>query len=368
MRRRVLVVLEAGTAYPSGYVRGLLYQEQWTAAGYDVRYMSRLSPPLVRFLDSPPRWARPLMVAGLEPALASLSRWIGNAREASIVRAARSSDVVYLVKAVSHSLVQRIRRASRARLVLDLVDALWLPRYRVSRLEETLRMVDAVTTDNEQTAGYLRTFQPNCTIVPDSPQIEWFDRQRAARVREEGHACVIGWVGGPGTTFNLFVVWEALERLFAKHDHLELRLLGADAHALPKFERVRWTLAPRYTQQEMIREVLQMDIGLFPLQDVESCRVRGVLKAAVYMAGGAAVVASPVGQTPELVVHGRTGLLATTTDEWEAALDRLVADADERRRLANSAMAELRKRLTVEGIFAILRQALDPREGSEAHI
>ncbi len=366
MRRRILIVLEAGTAYPSGYVRGLIYRDLWVRNGYDVEYVSRLFPPLVRFLDSPPAWARPFLIAGPGWVLAAFSRWLGRVREWVIARKARQCDIVHFVKAASYPLISRVRRQSKGRVVLDLVDALWLPRYRIDHLPETLKLVDAVTTDNELTAGYLRKFQPDCTIVPDPPQVEAFDLRRANGGRQDGGPCVIGWVGSGGTTHNLYVIWEALERLSEKHPDLHLRLLGADPKLLPPFEHVRWSNAARYTQAEMIDEVLKMDIGLFPLQDVQACRVRGVLKAAIYMAGGACVVASPVGQTIDLIEHGRTGLLAGTPREWEDALEQLVENPDVRRRLADNGLSAVRAKFTVDTAFGVLRQVLDPRNAEKA--
>ncbi len=41
-----------------------------------------------------------------------------------------------------------------------------------------------------------------------------------------GEKVVLGWVGSPGTAYNLFAAWEALERLFARHPGIELRLPG----------------------------------------------------------------------------------------------------------------------------------------------
>jgi hypothetical protein len=92
-----------------------------------------------------------------------------------------------------------------------------------------------------------------------------------------------------------------------------VRLVGTgdDPALRPPFERVRYSAVPYYDQSTMIDEVLGMDIGLFPLQDVERSRVRGVLKAAIYMCGEAAVVASPVGQTPEVISNGVNGVLAS---------------------------------------------------------
>src|SRR5213593_1335814 len=65
MVRRVLVVLAAGDAYPSGFIRGLIYQDSFRRGGLEVTYVSRLFPPLVRLLDTPPRFLWRLMAAGL---------------------------------------------------------------------------------------------------------------------------------------------------------------------------------------------------------------------------------------------------------------------------------------------------------------
>ena len=43
---------------------------------------------------------------------------------------------------------------------------------------------------------------------------------------------------------------------------------------LPLFENVRYSVLPEYSQQEMVREVLKMDIGLFPLFHVEDSFTR----------------------------------------------------------------------------------------------
>src|SRR5207247_5432401 len=123
-----------------------------------------------------------------------------------------------------------LRQSTRARLVLDFGDALWLPRYRTDGFDQMLGLVQAVTTDNERTAEYVRQFNPNCTVIPDCPQVEWFDRARGAVSRGDGReSLVLGWVGTRSTAYNLFVVWEALERLFERHPHLRLPLVGARA-------------------------------------------------------------------------------------------------------------------------------------------
>jgi glycosyltransferase involved in cell wall biosynthesis len=54
------------------------------------------------------------------------------------------------------------------------------------------------------------------------------------------------------------------------------------------------------------------------------------------MAAGLPVVATPVGMNCEMVVHGETGYLAETPDEWAEAIFRLAADPLLRQRLGQA--------------------------------
>ncbi len=340
---RVLVILEMGLQFPSGFLRAWIYRDHFARAGWTAKFVSHnFTGPLLWHL-------KPLF---------RLYRYLNELR---LVRLAGSYDVVYMSKVQSLRLVTMLRRGTKARLVLDFGDAVWMPRYENPEFSSLLPLVDAVTTDNELTAAYVRRFNANCTIVPDSPQIEMFDEMRG-KVRKSAEGPVtLGWVGSQSTAYNLFVIWEALERLFIKHPDIHLRLLGTgrDPGVLPPFEKVRYSCLESYTQAEMIREVLKMDIGLFPLQDVEASRVRGVLKASVYMSGEAAVVSSPVGQCAEFIKDGVNGLLAGSVDEWERKLDLLIKDKKLRLALAKGGLETVRGNLTLDRAFATLRPVIE---------
>lgn len=365
-RLRVLMVLEAGDLYPSGTIRGLIYRDCFERDGYFVKFASRLNVPYLRLMNTPPRWLRLLQRFGVTARLIEyIGRKLTRHTENAALSMARDFDTVYMSKVTSYGFVDRMRRATGARIVLDFGDAIWLPRYRIEHFEQLIRSVDAVTTDNDATAEHVRQFNPNCIVIPDCPQVEVFDRARVHIMkRNNGDRIVIGWVGTRSTAYNLYVAWEGLERIFARHANLELRLVGAAPSDLPPFERIRYTCTPSYDQAQMVEEVLRMDIGLFPLQDVEACRVRGVLKATVYMSGEAVAVCSPVGQSRDLIRDGINGMLAATPDEWEAKIERLIADPSLRRRIAAEALSTVRSEFSVESSYRRLRSVLDPSSPS----
>ncbi|MDP2866934.1 MAG: glycosyltransferase family 4 protein [Elusimicrobiota bacterium] len=345
---RLLVIMEMGLKYPSGFLRAWAFRDHFVKAGWTARFVSH-------HFTGPLLWH-------IKP----LYRLYTYLNELRLVRLAGSCDVVYMCKVQSPRLIGLLRRRTKARLVLDFGDAVWMPRYENPEFSGLLPMLDAVTTDNELTAAYVRRFNANCTVVPDSPQIELFDEARGKARKNTDGTVTLGWVGSQSTAYNLFLIWEALERLSAKHPDLHLRLVGTgkDMRLIPPFEKVRYSCVEKYTQEEMISEVLKMDIGLFPLQDVEASRVRGVLKASVYMSGEAAVVSSPVGQCADFIKDGENGMLAGSGEEWERKLDQLIMDKQLRQKLAKGGLETVRGKLTLDRAFETLRPVLE----GESHV
>ena len=353
--KKLLVVLDAGDSLPSGVIRGLAYEHLFAEHGFEAKFVSRRPARLFENRAFPLRQL--LAFAPLRNRL--MTRAIA-ANENEIRKLARDVDIVYLNKVSSHELLQDLLKDRQARIVYDFGDAIWLQEWSASKLDEVLRQVDAVTTDNEVTASYVRKVNPNCVVIPDAPALDAFDQRRAELSRKPSDRIVLGWLGSPGTAYNLYVIWEALEELFRRHENLHLRLVGTgnDLRFIPEFENVKFSCVPYYDQARMVEEVFGMHVGLFPLQNVERCQMRGVFKATNYMSGEAAVIASPVGQCAYFIKDGVNGLLAATKDEWVAKLENLIFDAGLRRGLAENGLACVRENFRVDQSFAKLKQVL----------
>lgn len=364
--KKVLAVLQAGDAMPSGYLRGLIYKEHFARHGFAVRFVDCFSPRLIRLSRSRSPFIRGLMALGFGTLLKVLLKLSLMLSELEILWSANSYAVIYMSKVVSYSFVRKVRRRFRGRMVLDFGDAVWL-NTDADQFNEMLKLFDAVTTDNPLTRDYVLQFNPNCTVIPDCSQVEFFDEMRGEVRRSGGNEIVLGWVGNPNTAYNLYAIWEPLERLFAKYPNLHLRLLGTgnDPNLFPPFEKVRHSGLPYYDREQMVEEVLRMDIGLFPLQDTEASVMRGILKASVYMSGEAAVIASPVGQIKDLIEDGVNGMLAQSAEEWERKLEQLIVDAALRKRITDAGLELMRSGFTVERSFRKLAAALNGEPGIE---
>ncbi len=361
---KLLVVTETGDAWPSGYVRALIFRNHFKRIGWDVTFAARRSERLTKLIDHPSSSVQRMMRMGGGRLIATFNRAITKWRTQNIGNRASAYDAVFLQKVDSLTLFQSIKARSRARVVFDLNDGLWLPHWRTflgGQLEHVLEHADAVTCDNPFGLAYAEPRSKKCFLVPDPPQVEAFDACRDAVVRTESPVR-IGWVGSRNTASNLFAAFEAIDEVLTRESNCELRLLGTDLNnpALPRFSAANVTCLPRYGQADMIREILAMQIGLFPMFDVEESRARGILKATVYMSGGACLVAHPVGQVSELIQHGRNGMLPSSRQEWSDTLTALIVDSRLRETLRAEALSDVRTSFSIDTCFERLVEALKP--------
>lgn len=138
----------------------------------------------------------------------------------------------------------------------------------------------------------------------------------------DGEEMVIGWIGTRSTLPHLASAGEALRRV-CQDGRARLRVIANQPITLPgvPVEFVPW-------HEDREAELLAgIHVGIMPLPDAPWERGKCAYKLIQYMAAGRPVVASPVGANAEVVRDGETGFLATTTEEWIAALTRLQADA-----------------------------------------
>jgi glycosyltransferase involved in cell wall biosynthesis len=158
---------------------------------------------------------------------------------------------------------------------------------------------------------------------------------------------VIGWIGSPSTAEALDAVAPALARVCAG-GRARVVLVGVTpgrrSWPFPCEERP-------WAEGREAEDIAGFDIGIMPLADEPWSRGKCGFKLVQYLVCGRPAVASPVGVNPAIVIDGVTGLLASSEDEWVAALDRLVADAPLRARLGAAGRAH------VEAHYALHRTA-----------
>lgn len=326
-KRRVMVLYDPHLGHVTAQARGLSLRESLGKLGWEAEYVD-----------------------------------IRRVGEDEIIAGVSTCDAVYLLKVASLSLVKRLKQ-TQTPVVFDLADALWKEHHRNAGwhdLDAILTLADALTSDNPYVAEYGRRFNKPITIVPMATQIEKIDRLRDQASPKPGGRLRIGWIGSQGTAGAIANLHPVLQRLAECHPDLELRVLGADQQTLPHFPNLEVSTLNPYTEDDMIRELLQMDIGIHPIAiDLEDYVVRGGMKAFLYMSAGVPPVCQNAGECADVIQNGLTGMLASNEAEWFEKLDVLIRSSEMRRSLGRQAIAAIRNDHTLDAVAGRLGEALE---------
>lgn len=225
-----------------------------------------------------------------------------------------------------------LRKAAKL-LIFDVDDAVlyrdsntWKSAYcsrRAQRFENMLRQADAVTAGNDflldqaaaRGTGAGVHYFPTC-IEPDL--------YVPAHHHRAGRQCRLVWIGCRGTAASLSIAQTAIAAAAQRVPGLELRII---CDWFPELAGVR--IEPRrWSSQTEAADLAQGDVGISWLPEHPWSLGKCGLKVLQYMAAGLPVVANPIGIHRQLVVHGETGFLASTPEQWADAVARLAASPE----------------------------------------
>ena len=278
-------------------------------------------------------------------------------RRLAVLRRCRSYDLVWIEKEALPWLPLAIEAflLRKVRLVVDFDDA-WFLRYRRhplgfllgGKLEGLARRATTVVVGNDYLAQWAR--RAGAVQVAQLPTAVPLDRYVPARRPAVARRLRIGWIGTPSSA-ELYlgglapVLVQAVAAGWA-----DVTIVGAIHPALAKAGVA--TFLP-WSEEREVDLLHQFDVGVMPLVDDGWSQGKCAYKLLQYMAVGLPVVASPVGMNRKVVQPGVNGFLASTPQEWLAALRTLAEDAELRR-----TMGEAGRRL-VERDYAVSIQ--EPR-------
>jgi glycosyltransferase involved in cell wall biosynthesis len=201
-----------------------------------------------------------------------------------------------------------------------------------SKLDRVMSRAAVVVAGNQYLAERARAANAtDIEVIPSAVDVERYRLQ--TRVSSDG-PFTIGWIGSPISTHYLSAIAEPLREV-CRTIHARVVLVGAGTVDLPgvPIERLEWNEA---TEAECLEG---FDVGIMPLTDGPLERGKCGFKLVQYMASARPVVASAVGANIQIVRHGQTGFLASTSQEWVRALQMLAAAPDLKRRMGASGRA-----------------------------
>ena len=302
---------------PSSRVRHYSYVPALQRAGFDITIAPFFDEDYVDLLYS-----------GKRPSVAKLVKAYGR-RCHQLIKSKRY-DLLWIEKEALPWVPATLERAllGRRTYIVDYDDAWYLRyarhsramiRYPMSRkLEDLVMHATLVVVGNSVLADWADFSGARWVIELPSP----VDLTQYPVLPSPDGPFTVGWIGTPVTAKYLAPVAEPLQHLQTKYG-AKVLIIGVDEDfSLPgvTIERVPWR------EESEAANLARCHVGIAPLRDEPWEQGKCGLKLIQYMAAGRATVASPVGANKSIVIHGHTGFLASTPNEWIDSLCKLASD------------------------------------------
>jgi glycosyltransferase involved in cell wall biosynthesis len=254
---------------------------------------------------------------------------------------ARKYDVIFIQRSMfrwtSPPVTEWItRKVTRLPIAYHIDDGIWLEaRRRWSELR--CSMATTVVTGNETVAEFAEAAGGRVDHIEYAVDVAAYPVKQ-----HDGHQPVVIGYAGIYPELHLEPLAEALRSVCETTGARVMAIGGLRRPELgvldPYIDWKAWDPSDEHSW------VAHFDIGIMPLTDTEIHRTKEPFKVKEYMAAGLPMVLSPVGHNARVITDGREGIFATTPEEWQEALTKLVVNSELRAELgANGRELVLRK-------------------------
>ncbi len=211
----------------------------------------------------------------------------------------------------------------------------------LARIEESLRLADAVTVTTEALATVARQFNPHVYVLPNC-----IDLNLLLHERPEPGRLTVGWAGSNSHSLDFASMQGALSQFPARHPELDWHFIGTDCRGALGITAGRYSLGnPDLTTY---LEMIDFHIGIAPLASDTFNLSKSDIRILEYSALGIPVIASNFGEYAKAITHGETGLLVDSPEQWATHLEMLVEDEKARRLMGINAKIWASER-TIQG-------------------
>ena len=239
-------------------------------------------------------------------------------------------------------------------------------RQRFADQRRAVLAADAVIVSTRPLAAAVESLGRPAWIWPNGfGDLSWAIASAARRQPQSRSGPLrIGYASGtPTHAADFAVVAPALEVILARHPDVRLTILGQlDLAACPQLQPFADQIEtrPLVPYPALPRELRRLEINIAPLQiSSRFCQAKSELKLFEAAAVGVPSVVSATEPFAAVVRHRRNGCLASTTDDWIAALDWLIRDDSARQRLARRAHRMIRRRFSPKAQRRTLQRLLE---------
>ncbi len=205
---------------------------------------------------------------------------------------------------------------------------------------QALLEADMVIVPTNALRNALQDLHPNVLVFPNYLDDELWELKPPAPPGASQGTVTIGYMGTASHTPDLEFLAPVLRRLAERYsERLRFRFWGVEPpRSLRELPAVEWTQPYLRSYREFVSyfQAQSADIAVAPLVDNPFNRSKSPIKFLEYSAQGLPGVYSRI-VYGEVVEHGYNGFLASSPEEWETYLIRLIEDHTLRSEIAERA-------------------------------
>lgn len=244
-----------------------------------------------------------------------------------------------------------LAKVFRKKIIFDFDDAIWIPNITAGnqiaryikcfwKIKYICKWSYKVSVGNDFLAEWALKYNTNVVVNPTVVDMETRYNQTK---KQNTDKVVIGWTGSHSTLKYLDSIVPVLQRLEAVHDFCFLVI----SNETPNFQLRSLQFIP-WNKATEIEDLMQMHIGIMPLQNDAWSEGKCGFKLIQYLALGIPAIASPIGVNKKIIRNGQNGFLCETSEEWYQALKLLLEDQTLREKFGANGQKKMRASFSLQ--------------------
>jgi glycosyltransferase involved in cell wall biosynthesis len=244
-----------------------------------------------------------------------------------------------------------IAKLWRKKMIFDFDDAIWIPNTSAEnkwiawfkafwKIALICKWSYKVTGGNQFLCSFALQHNPNTILLPTCVDVELYHNK--IKEHHTGHVTV-GWTGSQSTLFYLDMLLPIIQELQEEISFTFLVIANKDPNLpLKDYKFIPWS------EQTEVEDLLQMDVGVMPLEPDAWSEGKCGFKLIQYLSLGIPAVASPVGVNRIIIDDNINGYCAVTKEEWKKYLQLLIKDAPLRKQLGSKGREKIVQQYSVQ--------------------
>ncbi len=206
-----------------------------------------------------------------------------------------------------------------------------------------IQQASQVIVGNDYLYNFAKNFKAdNVTIIPTVVDLQRYPSRNEAEKENVGKKLCFGWIGQHSTAYNLHFLKTLFKKLSSEYN---VKFSAIGIHSSDEgldMESIEWTA------ETEVKNLQTFDIGIMPLTDGLFERGKCGYKLIQYMACGIPVIASPIGVNSKIINHGINGFLASTENDWQDAMERLISDSSLRKSMGEAGRTMIKNEFCIQ--------------------